>query len=134
MNNREDRKEKVSNTPQGRISNIIFEKKNNTQARVKFGVKIILYVVIAGFLGAIISNINIKNKYGGVIQQVKEIKKSTDMVILDYTKVIKKVSPSLVSISDSEEKLVEDSYFEGNTTGVIIDSSGIILTDRKSVV
>ncbi len=133
MNNREDRKEKVSNTPQGRISNIIFEKKNNTQARVKFGVKIILYVVIAGFLGAIISNINIKNKYGGVIQQVKEIKKSTDMVILDYTKVIKKVSPSLVSISDSEEKLVEDSYFEGNTTGVIIDSSGIILTNYSAI-
>ena len=44
MSNREDRKRKISNNPQDRISNIIFEKKNTTQARVKFGVKIILYV------------------------------------------------------------------------------------------
>lgn len=133
MINKEDRKRKISNNPQERISNIIFEKKNTTRSRVKFGIKIILYVVIAGVLGAIISNINIKNKYGGAIQQIKEIKESTDMVILDYTKIIKEVSPSLVSISDSAEKLTEDEYFEGNITGVIIDSSGIILTNYSGI-
>ena len=91
MSNREDRKIKISNDPQDRISNIIFEKKNTTRARVKFGVKIILYVAMAGVLGSIISNINIKNKYGGTMQQIKEIKESADMVILDYTKIIKEV-------------------------------------------
>ncbi|WP_195516763.1 S1C family serine protease [Paraclostridium bifermentans] len=133
MSNREDRKIKISNDPQDRISNIIFEKKNTTRARVKFGVKIILYVAMAGVLGSIISNINIKNKYGGTMQQIKEIKESADMVILDYTKIIKEVSPSLVSISDSVEKLTADEYFEGNTTGVIIDSSGIILTNYSEI-
>lgn len=133
MNNREDIKRRISNTPQDRISNIIFEKKNSTKARVKFGVKIILYVVIAGFLGSILANISIRNKYGGAMQQIKEIKESADMVILDYTKVIKEVSQSLVSISDSEEKLTEDEYFEGNTTGIIIDSSGVILTNYSSI-
>lgn len=133
MNNREDIKRRISNTPQDRISNIIFEKKNSTKARVKFGVKIILYVVIAGFLGSILANISIRNKYGGAMQQIKEIKESADMVILDYTKVIKEVSQSLVSISDSEEKLTEDEYFEGNTTGIIIDSSGVILTNYYSI-
>lgn len=133
MSNKEDQKRKISNNPQDRISNIIFEKKNTTRTRVKFGAKIILYVAIAGVLGAIISNINIKNKYGGAIQQIKEIKESTDMVILDYTKIIKEVSPSLVSISDSAEKLTEDEYFEGNITGVIIDSSGIILTNYSGI-
>ena len=122
MNNKEYIKRRISNTPQDRISNIIFEKKNSTKSRVKLGVKIILYVAIAGFLSSIISNISIKNKYGGTMQQIKEIKESTDMVILDYTKVIKEVSQSLVSISDSEEKLTEDEYFEGNATGVIIES------------
>lgn len=131
MSNKEDRK--ISNNPQYMISNIIFEKKNTIRARVKFSVKIILYISIAGLLGAIISNINIKNKYGRAIQQVKEIKESTDMVILDYTKIIKEVSPSLVSISDSMEKLTEDEYFQGNTTGVIIDSSGIILTNYSGI-
>ena len=133
MSNKEDQKRKISNNPQDRISNIIFEKKNTIRARVKFGVKIILYVSIAGILGAIISNINIKSKYGGAIQQIREIKESTDMVILDYTKIIKEVSPSLVSISDSAEKLNEDQYFEGNVTGVIIDSSGIILTNYSGI-
>ena len=133
MSNKEDGKRKISNNPQDRISNIIFEKKNTTRTRVKFGAKIILYVAIAGALGAIISNINIKSKYGGAIQQIEEIKESTDMVILDYTKIIKDVSPSLVSISDSAEKLTEDEYFEGNVTGVIIDSSGIILTNYSGI-
>ena len=133
MSNKEDGKRKISNNPQDRISNIIFEKKNTTRTRVKFGAKIILYVAIAGALGAIISNINIKSKYGGAIQQIEEIKESTDMVILDYTKIIKDVSPSLVSISDSAEKLNEDQYFEGNVTGVIIDSSGIILTNYSGI-
>ena len=133
MSNKEDQKRKISNNPQDRISNIIFEKKNTNRARVKLGVKLILYVAIAGILGAIISNINIKSKYGGAIQQIREIKESTDMVILDYTKIIKEVSPSLVSISDSAEKLNEDQYFEGNVTGVIIDSSGIILTNYSGI-
>lgn len=133
MSNREDRRRKISNNPQDRISNIIFEKKNTTKARVKFAIKIILYVAIAGGLGSIISNINISNKYGRTMQQIKEIKESADMVILDYTKVIKEVSPSLVSISDSVEKLTEDEYFEGNTTGVIIDSGGIILANYSEI-
>ena len=133
MNNKEYIKRRISNTPQDRISNIIFEKKNSTRTRVKLGVKVILYVAIAGFLGSIIANISIKNKYGGAIQQIKEIKESADMVILDYTKIIKEVSQSLVSISDSKEKLTEDEYFEGNATGVIIESSGIILTNYSAI-
>ena len=44
MSNKEDGKRKISNNPQDRISNIIFEKKNTTRTRVKFGAKIILYV------------------------------------------------------------------------------------------
>lgn len=133
MNNREDIKERISNVPQDRISNIIFEKKKSTRSRVKLGVKIILYLAIAGILSSFISNIIIKNKYGGTIEQIKEIKENSDMVILDYTKIIKEVSKSLVSISDSKEKLTEDEYFEGNATGVIIDSSGIILTNYYAI-
>lgn len=130
MNIREYINRKVSGTPQDRISNIIFEKKNTAQARMKIGAKVILYLAIAGFLGATISSINIKNK---IIQQMKDIKDGSDMVILDYTKIIKEVSPSLVSISDSKEKLTEGDYFEGNATGVIIDSTGIILTNYSSI-
>ena len=124
---------KISRTPQDRIANIIFEKKNTTQARVKIGVKIILYLVTASFLGAMISGINVKNKYGEVMQQVKELSDNADNVILDYTKVINEVSPSLVTISDDEDKLNNNSYFDGNVTGIIIDDSGIILTNYSTI-
>ena len=124
---------KISRTPQDRIANIIFEKKNTTQARVNIGVKIILYLVTASFLGAIISGINVKNKYGEVMQQVKELSDNADNVILDYTKVINEVSPSLVTISDDEDKLNNNSYFDGNVTGIIIDDSGIILTNYSTI-
>ena len=124
---------KISRTPQDRIANIIFEKKNTTQARVKIGVKIILYLVTASFLGAIISGINVKNKYGEVMQQVKELSDNADNVILDYTKVINEVSPSLVTISDDEDKLNNNSYFDGKVTGIIIDDSGIILTNYSTI-
>lgn len=124
---------KISRTPQDRIANIIFEKKNTTQARVKIGVKIILYLVTASFLGAIISGINVKNKYGEVMQQVKELSDNADNVILDYTKIINEVSPSLVTISDDEDKLNNNSYFDGNVTGIIIDDSGIILTNYSTI-
>lgn len=133
MKIRRDINKKVSGTPQDSISNIIFEEKNTAQERVKIGAKIILYLVLAGFLGSTISSINIKNKYGEIIQQIEEIKDSSDSVILDYTKIIKEVSPSLVSISDSKEKLIECDYFEGNATGVIIDSTGIILTNYSAI-
>jgi len=123
---------KISRTPQDRIANIIFEKKNTTQARVKIGVKIILYLVTASFLGAIISGINVKNKYGEVMQQVKELSDNADNVILDYTKVINEVSPSLVTISDDEDKLNNNSYFDGNVTGIIIDDR-IILTNYSTI-
>ena len=124
---------KISRTPQDRIANIIFEKKNTTQARVKIGVKIILYLVTASFLGAIISGINVKNKYGEVMQQVKELSDNADNVILGYTKVINEVSPSLVTISDDEDKLNNNSYFDGSVTGIIIDDSGIILTNYSTI-
>ena len=132
MNNRYKKQNSSDNT-QNSISNITFEKRNNTQAMVKIGAKVISYLVIASFLGSVIASINIKNKYGGVIQKINEIKEDSDMVILDYTEVIKKVSPSLVSISDSEDKLVKEEYFIGNITGIIIDSSGIILTNYSGV-
>ncbi len=67
------------------------------------------------------------------MQQVKELSDNADNVILDYTKVINEVSPSLVTISDDEDKLNNNSYFDGNVTGIIIDDSGIILTNYSTI-
>lgn len=132
MTNKEN-DENMSETPHYRINNIIFENKNNSKISVKLMIKIIVYLILASFLGAFLSNITIKYKYGNLIEQVEYIEKSADMIILDYTKIIKEVSPSLVTISNSKDKLLEDKYFENNVTGVIIDSNGIILTNYSAI-
>ena len=122
----------MSDTPDYRISNIIFE---NKSGKSKFVVvfKITTYLILAALLGAIMSNILIKHKYGYIIEQVDEIKGNNSTVILNYAKIIKEVSPSLVSISDSKDKLLGDEYYEDNITGVIIDSNGIILTNYSGI-
>ena len=50
-------------------------KKNTTQAKVKIGIKITLYIVIATFLATVMTGINVKQKYGEVIQKNKAIGK-----------------------------------------------------------
>ena len=56
MKIKRDENKKISCTPPGKISNIIFEKKNTTQAKVKIGIKITLYIVIATFLATVTTN------------------------------------------------------------------------------
>lgn len=133
MKIKRDENKKISCTPPGKISNIIFEKKNTTQAKVKIGIKITLYIVIATFLATVMTGINVKQKYGEVIQKIRQLEKSTNTIILDYTKIINEVSPALVTISDSNEKFIEDNYFDGNITGIIVDDSGIILTNYSTI-
>lgn len=130
--NKDKQEKNISNTPQERLANIIFEKKN-TKSRFKLGVKLSLYLMLAVTIGALASNLTIKYKYGQFIEEVEAIESGKDMVILDYIKVTREVSPSLVTISDSEEKLTSDSYFRENITGIIIDSSGVILTNYLAV-
>ena len=105
MKIKRDENKKISCTPPGKISNIIFEKKNTTQAKVKIGIKITLYIVIATFLATVMAGINLKQKYGEVIQKIRQLEKSANTIILDYTKIINEVSPALVTISDSNEKI-----------------------------
>ena len=133
MKIKRDENKKISCTPPGKISNIIFEKKNTTQAKVKIGIKITLYIVIATFLATVMAGINLKQKYGEVIQKIRQLEKSANTIILDYTKIINEVSPALVTISDSNEKFIEDNYFDGNITGIIVDDSGIILTNYSAI-
>lgn len=123
----------TSRTPHYKISNIIFENKNNKRIKFKILIKIILYILVVSILGAFISNISITYRYGGLIKRIQNVEKNGDTIILDYTKIIKEVAPSLVTISDSKDKLLEKKYFDNNITGVVIDSNGIILTNYSAI-
>lgn len=123
---------RISITPQDRTNNIIFERKG-TNNKAKLGIKIIIYFILSGIIGALIASVIIKYKYSEFFAQLETVINNEDMIILDYTKIIEEVSPSLVSISDSPEKLTSNSYFENNVTGVIIDESGIVLTNYSAI-
>ena len=116
---RKSSREKNKNT-------IIFEKK---KSGIKSGVRIIRFLAICGVVLIMLSNIVMKIQYDKLYYQVSEYDFNKEMVILDYTKVVDKISQSLVSISNEKEKLLQNTYFDKNITGVVIDNNGSILTN-----
>lgn len=49
------------------------------------------------------------------------------------SEIIAKVGPSLVTISDEVNRLDSNSFFDQNTTGVIVDAEGYIATSYSSI-
>lgn len=105
---------------------IVFEKKRTGK---KSGMRMITWLISVGVGLTILSNIIMKIQYDKLYFKVSEYDFNEDMVILDHTKVVEKVSSSLVTISDESNKLLENNYNEKNLTGVIIDDNGSIITN-----
>lgn len=123
-------KNEVADTHYDRIYEIRF-KKNHTKSNIRLGVKLIIYLIIAGMSGAFFSNVFIKFKYEKILQRFRE--QSLNDSVLNYTNIIKTVSPSLVTISDKSEKLLQNKYFDNNITGIVIDDRGNILTNYSVI-
>ncbi len=109
-----------------KINTIVFEKKSTSK---KSGMRMITWVLGIGVIMLLLSNIIMKVQYDKLFYQISEYDFNEEMAILDYTKVVEKVSSSLVTISDKSEKLINNTYSEKNITGVIIDNNGTILTN-----
>ena len=73
-----------------------------------------------------------KSRYNEVMNLIEEKIQGEDM-IFGYSEIINKVSNSLVTISEKEENLKENSYFKNNSTGIIIDKYGKILTSYSNI-
>lgn len=114
------------------ISSIKFKRKK-TKANMRLGGKLFLFLIIAGMSGAFFSHLTMKVKYDSILDAVNTNKVDEKNVILNYTDIIKVVSPSLVGISDSSEKLTSNTYYDENVTGVILDNEGTILTNFSKV-
>lgn len=109
--------------------NISFKKKR-TKSGIRFGAKLLTYFIIASVAGAIFSNIMLDIKYGNVIGKVKNFA-NNNMIITDYTKIIDIISPSIVTIGSSAE--ADSNEIEDNTTGIILDKTGDILTSYSFI-
>lgn len=125
-------KNEISDTHYDRIYEIRFKKKH-TKSNIRLIIKLIIYLIIAGLSGALFSNALIKFKYEKIIQRIQEQSFNGSVLNLNYTNIINNVSPSLVTISDQPEKILQNKYFDNNITGVVIDSSGNIITNYSGI-
>lgn len=109
-----------------KICNIIFEKKN-TRANIRMGINLGIILVIALIIVGMFLNFFIKHKYGDIIEEVKSKKLNNDnMIISNYTSIVKEVSDSLVIINSNDQDI-------NSVTGVVITTDGVILTNYSGI-
>lgn len=107
-------------------------KRKRTKSNIKMLGKLLSLLIIAGLSGALFSILVIENKYKDLVNELNaKLEKNT--ITLEYSGLIEKVKQSLVTISDSEVNLTQNKYFDSNTTGVIIESNGKILTNYSKI-
>lgn len=106
--------------------------KRKTKSNIRFGVKVLYIVFLAGFSGAFFSNILIEYKYRSMVNNNINNGINENMVILDYTQVANNISSSLVGIYNNQGNLI-DNKFNADSTGIILDESGIILTSYSGL-
>lgn len=107
-------------------------KRKRTKSNIKMLGKLLSLLIIAGLSGALFSILVIENKYKDLVNELND-KLEKNTITLEYSGLIEKVKQSLVTISDSEVNLIQNKYFDSNTTGVIIESNGKILTNYSKI-
>lgn len=132
MSQKQVDKNEVFDTHYDRMYEIRFKKKH-TKSSIKFGAKLFIYLIIAGVSGAFFSNILLKFKYDKIIQDFQEHSIKDERYNMNYADIIDMVSPSLVTISDKNEKLLKSRHFSNNITGVVIDDKGNIITNYSVI-
>lgn len=106
-------------------------RKKRTKSSIRLGSKMLSFIILAGLSGAFFSHLIIKYKYEGVLNKLSQNSNSEDMVIVNYANVVDKLSQSLVGIgTESSEK---EGKFISNSTGIILDESGLILTTYSNI-
>ena len=122
MDDNDDRKAKEND----KIYKIIFENKN-TRANIRMGINLGIILIIALIVVGVFFNFIIKYKYGDVIEEAKNTKfNKNNMIISDYTSVVKEVSKSLVTITGDDGET-------SSVTGVVITETGVILTNYSRI-
>ncbi len=119
----------LKNNDEEKSYNISFKKKR-TKSSIRLGAKLLTYLIIAAVSGAVFSRIMIDIRYGNTIRGIEEFTNG-DMIITDYTKIIDIINPSIVTIGNSSE--VYSNENESNTTGIILDETGNILTSYSLI-
>lgn len=107
-------------------------KKRNFNFKVSNYIMFICIIIISIMSGAIAAEY-ILDSYSVAVDSETDNEYIDRNLIEDYSILAKKVSTSIVTISDSESKLKVNEYSEGNVTGTIVDSKGYIITNYSKI-
>lgn len=107
---------------------IRFKRKKAKSNLIIFFKSIILFFIV-GIFGALSASILVEFKYNNL----NKIMRERNDIIFHYSTLINNVKDSIVTIASDKNYLMENRYIEGNSTGIIIESDGRILTSYSKV-
>lgn len=107
---------------------IRFKRKKVKSNLIIFFKSIILFFIV-GISGALSAGALVEFKYNNLNRVLKE---KSD-IIVDYSTLINNVKDSIVTIGSDKNYLTGNRYIEGNSTGIIVESNGRILTSYSKV-
>jgi serine protease Do len=103
---------------------------------LRFCTRLFSIFLLATISGTLFSEYALRLKYHGVLNNIRYgIKNEAEEGIntLDYSKIIDQVKDSIVTIGESENNVNQNTYFKNNSTGVVIDEYGKILTTYSNI-
>jgi len=112
---------------------ILIKKKHkifNHEILLKMGIYVAIAIISALLASKITMNNVIKNMESSMdnknLEQNEEVQKK-------YYEGITNASNSLVTIADNKDKLEKNTFEQGNTTGIVFDKKGYILTNYTKI-
>lgn len=128
---------KGKKTEVGNDEGVIKFKQNKSKAHLKTITRGLAVVLIASMSGAVAGAYIVEKKYGvklgnssrTIFEVIDSRSEATVSEENSVTRIVRKVAPSLVTIS-SKEKINSD---EGNASGLIIKNNGYIITSYSSI-
>lgn len=114
------------NTP-----SIRFKRKKRKSTTILF-IKLLAFIIIAASVSIFFSTLLFNIKYRNLVDKMNK-KIENDSVSSEYSNAVNKVKDSLVTIGVSKDALTQNKYVDGNATGIIIESSGKIVTNYSAI-
>lgn len=94
---------------------------------------ILICVIIIAMMSALISSEYLITTYFSSTETIDISSDPKYNSNKQYSSLSKNLSSSIVTISDSEGKLIKHEFSDGNVTGIIVDNNGYVITNYSKI-